>query len=95
MSSESTDLNANDRTGSCTELTLSLTALNDVCQARYIILTERHIDKPFRHCQTKDINLERGKKSDSGGKWRAMIIDTAGFFFNKFQGNEGREINSD
>lgn len=48
-------------------LSLSLTAMNDVYQARYIILTDRHIDKPFHRCQTKDINLEREKK-DSGGK---------------------------
>lgn len=39
---------------------LSLTVLNDVWQARYIILADRHIDKPFHCCQTKDINL--GKK---------------------------------
>lgn len=67
----------------------SLTVLNDVCQARYIILADRHNDKPFHCCQTKDINLCL-KKKNSAGKKRAMIIDTA-----EFHGNEGHETNSD
>lgn len=54
-------------------LSLSPTVLNDVCQARCITLADRHTDKPFHCCQTKDINL-------GGTKRGVMIIDTTGFF---------------
>lgn len=71
-SSERTDLNANECSSRCASV--SLTVLNNVCQARYIISTDRHTDKQFRCCQTKAVNLVK-----STFFLRVMIIDTAGF----------------